>query len=73
MTLVEKEPLKPCCKKCGQPATWVCSGEFARFGVPLDTYYCDSCKSTVTPRPKIMDYNRFPLKWTRLAELEQTF
>jgi len=55
------------CGKCGKPATWKCEGEAAQFGVPLSTYYCDDCKPTVKPRPKIMGYNEFPLKWTRLC------
>jgi hypothetical protein len=57
----KKHDLK--CRACGALAVWQCTGEFARYGVPLDSFYCDACKSNVKPRPKLMAYNKFPLTW----------
>lgn len=53
---------------CDNEAIWKVIGYTARFGVPLTQYVCDECKEYIEkhPFPKIMEYNRFETKFTKL-------
>jgi len=53
---------------CNNQAVWKVVGYASRFGVPLTQYACDECKEYIErhPFPKIMAYNRFKTKFTKL-------
>lgn len=55
-------------KDCPNGAEWISSGYSAQFGVCHTSIVCDSCKEVMENnyRPKILEYNRFPLTFKRL-------